>query len=222
MKIRGAIFDMDGTLIDSLSFWEHLWSEIGAHYLADPTFRPRLEDDRRIRTMIYREGIAYIWQTYRIPTPLDEFLAFALRGLTEFYKTVARPKEGALALLGALRAKGIPMCLASATAKSEVVAALEYHGMLGYFDAVISCADIGVGKDKPDIYLEALRLLDLPPEETCLFEDSYVALETGKSIGLRTAGVFDRYNFGQDRLRAAAEIYLGEGESLFSLSAQFE
>lgn len=219
MKIQGAIFDMDGTLIDSLSFWDHLWQRIGERYLGDPAFRPREEDDKRIRTMIYREGIAHIWETYRIPVSFDEFLSFAEAGLTEFYRSVARPKEGALALLEGLRERGIPMCLASATARSEVVAALKHHGMLGYFSAVISCADLGAGKDRPDIYLEALRLLGLAPGDACVFEDSYVALETAKGIGLRTVGIFDRYNFGQDRLRAAAEIYLGEGGSLASLLA---
>ena len=222
MRIRGAIFDMDGTLIDSLMFWDHFWGRIGARYMNDPTFRPREEDDRRIRTMIYREGVAYIRETYRIPVPLDEFLSFAIEGLTDFYKTVARPKEGAIALLEALRERGIPICLASATTRQEVLAALEYHGMLGYFTAVLSCADIGVGKDRPDIYLAALEALGLAPEEACVFEDSYVALETAKAVGLRTVGIFDRYNFGQDRLRAASEIYLGEGESLATLIASIE
>lgn len=214
MKIKGAIFDMDGTVIDSLMFWDHLWRKIGEKYMGDADFRPSEEVDKRLRTMIFTDGMAYFKESYGIPGDTDEFVSFASKGLADFYREVAAPKAGAIALLEYLKERGIKVCLASATAMAEVRLALEYHGMLGYFDPVLSCADIGVGKDKPDIYLQAMSIMGLSPSDICVFEDSYVALETARRVGFQTVGIYDRYNFEQGRLSAASDIYLGEGQSL--------
>jgi beta-phosphoglucomutase-like phosphatase (HAD superfamily) len=112
------------------------------------------------------------------------------------------------------------MILASATAGRELRYALSLYGMLPYFDTVLSCADIGAGKDKPDIYLMAAKAAGCAPSELCVVEDSCVALETARSAGFRTVGVFDPYSAGQDRLRAAADIYLEEGRTLTDLIGQ--
>ena len=130
---------------------------------------------------------------------------------------LAHFKAGADELLSSLKARGIKLCLASATAMPAIRYALECHGLLKYFDLILSCVDIGVGKDRPDIYLSAAQGMGLSPDEICVFEDSYVALETAKSVGFKTVGIFDRYNFCQDRLEMASDIYLPEGHSLSEL-----
>ena len=103
------------------------------------------------------------------------------------------------------------MCVASATDKKYLPIALEACGLTDYFETVLSCSDVGAGKDKPDIYFKAMEALGTSPADTCIFEDSFVALETGKRIGCQTVGIFDKNNYGQDRLRAASDIYLSEG-----------
>lgn len=214
MKIKGAIFDMDGTILDSLVFWDYLWRSIGEKYMGDVDFRPCDEVNKQVRTMIFRDAMAYFKSYYDLPVDTEEFIRFTSNGMFDFYKNVAKPKQGAKALLAHLKAQGIPLCLASASAMPVVQYALSCHGMLQYFDALLSCADIGVGKDEPDIYLKALELLGVSRDEACVFEDSYVALETAKGAGLQTVGIFDKYSFGQDRLRNAADIYLDEQKTL--------
>ncbi|MBQ8342167.1 MAG: HAD family phosphatase [Clostridia bacterium] len=219
MRIKGAIFDMDGTLIDSLMYWDDLWQRIGAAFMNDPNFRPGEEVDKRVRTMIYDDAMLYFRDFYNIPVDVSRFLEFTKGGIPDFYRHVACPKAGAIALLEHLKGLGIPMCLASATDMSEIRLALEYHHMAGYFDAVLSCADIGVGKDRPDIYLMAKDALGLEPSEICVFEDSFVALETAKAVGFQTVGIYDRYNFEQARLQAASDLYVGEHGTLDELIA---
>ncbi len=217
MKIKGAIFDMDGTLVDSLMFWGYLWKRIGKRYFEDETFYPDESFDKRVRTMIYVDAMAAFKEEYGIEGELDDFLAFATEEIGVFYRTVAKAKDGAIELLEHLKGCGVKLCLASASAKNMVEMSLESCGLAKYFDAVLSCVDIGVSKDKPDIYLNALGELGLSAHEVCVVEDSYVALESAKSIGLYTVGVFDKYNYGQDRLAASANIYLGDNESLSTL-----
>ena len=218
MNIKGAIFDMDGTLIDSLMYWDDLYKRIGKKYFNDESFYPSSEIDKTIRPMIYADAMSRLRECYNIPAEPDEFLSFCERGISEFYRNVAKPKKGARELLEDLKKKNVKICLASATAIHEVKAAIKYHGISEYFDFVISCADIGVGKDKPDIFLKALSLMELSADSVCVFEDSFVALETAKSLGCQTVGVFDEFNSEQKRLMASSDIYLGEGKSLYELS----
>ena len=220
MKIKGAIFDMDGTIIDSLMFWDCLWKQIGEKYMGDPDFKPSDEVNKNVRTMIYTDAMAYFKDYYKIPGKTEDFLRSASVGILDFYKDVAKIKLGADELLSYLKSQNIKLCLASATSMPEIKHALSCHGLLKYFDIVLSCVDIGVGKDRPDIYLEATEKMGISPEDICVFEDSYVALETAKKVGFQTVGIFDRYNFCQDRLKKAADIYLNEGHSLSELISE--
>ena len=218
MKIKGAIFDMDGTIVDSLMFWDYLWERIGTEYMNDPVFRPCDEVNKKVRTMIYTEAMEYFRAYYKLSVSPEDFFTFASSGVHDFYVNVSRIKGNADKLLEYLKSQNIKLCLASATAMPEIKLALEHHGMIEYFDVILSCVDIGVGKDKPDIYLKAKELMGISTEDICVFEDSYVALETAKNAGFKTVGIFDRYNFEQRRLEEASDIYLPEGKTLDCLA----
>lgn len=214
MKIKAAIFDMDGTIVNSLMFWENLWKRLGKEYMGDESFVPCDEVNTKVRTMIYTDAMAYFKEYYKLPCDTDEFVRHAADGVMDFYRDVARPKIGADALLASLKEQGIKLCLASATTMPEIKFALAHYGLAKYFEVVLSCAEMGVGKDKPDIYLEAVRLMGEQPSDVCVFEDSYVALETAKKAGFQTVGIYDKYNLEQTRLKNASDIYLDATQTL--------
>ncbi len=112
---------------------------------------------------------------------------------------------------------GTKMCIASATATDMLHIAMEHCGIARYFPRVFSCGDLGVGKDQPDIYLLAQKYLGSEDDETWVFEDSLVAIETATKLGFHTVAIYDPFNFGQEQMKAIADKYIAEGESLTSL-----
>jgi HAD superfamily hydrolase (TIGR01509 family) len=172
--------------------------------------------------MIYSDAMAYLNRECKLCESQEEFWAFTSGGLGEFYKIEANPKKGAEELLKHLKESGIKIALASATTMNEIKTAIEFYGLDKYFDCVFSCADIGIGKDRPDVYLLSSEALGLPVDDLCVVEDSYIALETAKKAGFQTIGVFDKLAFGQDRLKLASDIYMREGQDLSSLIGTLE
>ena len=213
MKIKGAIFDMDGTLIDSLGFWKIYWRKFGKKFFDKDDFVIAEELDRQVRTMVFVQATRLAWEFYRPNISFEDLLAYSYNGIDEFYQNEALPKDGVFAFLDHLQRAGVKLCVASASEMGHVKKALSYHGLDRYFDSFFSCADIGKNKDQPDVYLLAAKHLGLSPSEICVFEDSCVALETAKAAGFCTVGIYDALNYGQDRLAAAAQIYLDKGQS---------
>ena len=213
MQIKGAIFDMDGTLIDSLHFWPNYWKTFGKKYFGTEDFTPTEEIDRKVRTTIFVQAVRLAWEYYQPNVSYEELMEFSRLGIDDFYKNEVRLKDGVFDFLNHLTARGVKLCVASASEMGHVKGALAHHGLDRYFDTVLSCADIGKNKDEPDIYYLAAKTLGLPPQELCVFEDSYVALETAKNAGFCTVGIYDAQNYAQDRLEAASQIYLGKGRT---------
>ena len=121
--------------------------------------------------------------------------------MTDFYKNEVELKKGVLEFLEYCSEKGIKMCVASATDVKLFKIAIERCGIGKYFTDILSCAELGKGKDQPDIYLKALETLGTSIEEACVFEDSHVAVETAAKIGIKTVGIYDKYNYGQEEMK---------------------
>ena len=207
---------MDGTLIDSLGFWGVMWEKIGDKYFGGAVFRPSEADDKALRTMILADVADMLHEHYAIAASGAELLAFTEEKIVEFYSCV-KAKSGVLEFLENLQKKGVKMCLASATAPHLLAVALKTCGLEEYFEFIISCTDVGSGKDKPDIYLLARDFLGTSVEETWIFEDSHVAIGTAARLGMPTVDIWDKHNTNQDEIRAIATHYVAEGETLLKL-----
>lgn len=109
------------------------------------------------------------------------------------------------------------MCVASATDPDLIEIAMKHCGIKRYFSAFFSCETLKTGKSEPDIYLYACEFLGTRPEETWVFEDSLVAIETVTRLGMPTVGIYDRCNYGQDRIKEIATQYIDCGETLLKL-----
>lgn len=217
IKIKGAIFDMDGTLVDSLMLWEVLWNAFSERFCDGKKFRPSAEDDKAVRTMLLRDAMQMIHEHYGFGRDGQELLDTANAIMADFYKNRVELKAGVRGFLEHLSAQGVKMCLASATAPDLVAFAVKHCELEKYFLKVFSCGELGLGKDKPDIYLLAKDFLETPLEETWIFEDSHVAIGTAASVGMPTVGIWDKHNTNQDDIKAIATHYIAEGETLLKL-----
>lgn len=217
MNIKSAIFDMDGTLVDSLSVWDVLWSTFGEKYLNDKNFAPSARDDKAVRTMTLKDGMDLIHSNYNLGENGDELLSYANRIMIDFYSNDAKLKNGVFEFLEYCKKNGIKMCIASATAPMLLDVALKNLDLEKYFLKIFSCGTIGKGKDEPDVFLQAAEFLGTEIEETWVFEDSLVAIETAANAGFKTVGIYDRYNFGQEKIQEIANEYIADGESLLKL-----
>ena len=215
-NIKGAIFDMDGTLIDSLIVWNEIWDAVGEKY-GHMGFRPSLEDDRATRTMTLAACCDFIHERYGFAENGGELLQLMNDLCADFYENRVEMKKGAVEFLDHLKSKGVKMIVATATAMGLVNIAYKRCGLDRYFDEILSCADIGKGKDEPDIFLHALEKLGTPMDETWIFEDSATAVVTASKAGFHTVGIYDDYNYGQDVLRSTADFYIEKDETLEKL-----
>ena len=220
IRIKGAIFDMDGTILESLFFWDRFWERFGQTYFQDSRFQPELDLAQRLRTTIYPNSLRILAEEYQIKD--EAFIEDNLHFLEDFYRYEVSAKPGAIELLSHLKAKGISISVASASNVNFLEIALRAVGLREYIDILHSCEDVGVGKERPDVFFKAASSMGLSPSEVCVFEDSFLALETAKAAGFHTVGVYDQYSYEQERLRASSEIYLGQGETLSDLIGRIQ
>ena len=144
MKIEGAIFDLDGTLINSLFFWERLWAKLGKNYLDDPTFLPDLTIQKAVRTITFRDAAQLLYDTFAFGNA-DEIYNLMHDFCIEIYREEATFKPGAKELLDHLKARGVRMCIASASMPDLLRAIFDRFGLDDYFPKIISCAEVGKG-----------------------------------------------------------------------------
>lgn len=215
--IKGAIFDMDGTLVDSLIFWEHLWKHFGKVFFNGGNFHPTDEEDKAIRTMTICDAMRYLYSIYHLGESADKLARMGTDMLGDFYRERAKLKKGVLEFLEKCKEKNIKMCVASASEKEYVKSVLSQLDIDKYFTGFFSCSEVGKGKDEPDIYLLAMEHLGTKKEETCIFEDSLTAIKTAKKIGIKTVAIYDSYNYGQEEMKNLADRYIAEGETLLKL-----
>ena len=206
MKKPFAIFDMDGTLTDSMGFWNRLVDELLARR-GFPPLSPELQEESvALTTQGTAELIIRVYGLSETP----EQIARELNSLMEtHYRTDVPLKPGAAELLERLRGAGFKMCIASSTDPALIGICLRRLGVRDHFQFLLSCEEVGAGKTQPAVYLEAARRLGGTPENTVVFEDILVAARTAKQAGFSLGVIYDENSAAeQEQLKALADCYI--------------
>lgn len=188
MEKKYCILDMDGTIVDSMPYW----STLSPDYLKKKGINENTDElMERIKTMTMPEATKVLKETFHLeetPEEIMEELGEVMRG---HYAKDIPLKPGIRRYLESLHDAGARLCIVTATAPPLVKTCLQRLGVWDLFEFVLSCEEVGRGKEYPDAYLEAARRMGAAPDETAVFEDALTALNTAKKAGFYTVAVFE-------------------------------
>lgn len=205
MEVKGVIFDLDGTLLDSMSVWDHVGRDfLGRHGRVAPS---DLNDT--VKRMSLAQSSAYFIKEYGLPLTVEEVMAEMYAVVAHAYHEQVPLKPYVLPYLQKLGRENIPYCVATATDRRLALGALERLGVADSFRFILTCDELGVGKDDPAIFATAAARLGVKKEEVLVFEDSLHAVETAAGAGYPVVGVFDeKAKKDEARIRALCKRYI--------------
>lgn len=210
--IDAVIFDLDGSLVDSM--W--LWREIDIEYLG--SFGVPLPEglQGKIEGMSFHETALYFKENFPIPDPLDKIKADWNRMAWDKYTNEVPLKPGIPEFLAGCRECGLLLGIATSNSRELVENVARVHGLHNYFSCIVTGCDVKRGKPDPEVYLTAAGQLGVLPERCLVFEDILPGIQAGKSAGMRVCAVEDAYSAGvREQKRNLADYYIETYAGLF-------
>lgn len=192
MKFKYAVFDMDGTLLDTMKYWHNiypLYAEMNG--LKDPNLSEELLN--KADTMDTYAGLEYLKKHSDSEAVRRIDQATVLSIIEDCYLHRTSVREGVPEMLETLKAHNVKMCCASATPSSLVDLALETAGIRRFFEFILTPDDYPKGKASPEIFYAAAKRLGCDITELVLFEDALYSMKTAKSIGMKVVAVREQY-----------------------------
>lgn len=186
MDIKAIIFDMDGTLIDSLD----VWAESDRIFLEELGLPYNTSVSQAMKKMHYNSACDYIKETYSLEMPSEEIGRRIMEIVKDSYMHTIPLKPNVYEYLTAQQKKGIKMCVATSNDKGLAVGALKNLGIYDMMEFVITSDEVGIGKETPAIFIKAAEMLGFEPSETLVLDDSVHAVESAKSGGFIVGGVY--------------------------------
>lgn len=186
-SITGMIFDVDGTLLDSMPVWDHS----GEQYLKTLGIDAPPSLGKILFSKTMQQGAVYLKQTYGMKQSEEEIQAGILDVVRQAYQNEVPLKHSARTFLEALKAAGKPMIVVTSTNRELILAAFRRLCLLSYFQEIMTCSEFGSGKDQPEIFHAAANKIQSPPASTWVVEDGLYAIRTAKRAGYPVIGTSD-------------------------------
>ena len=203
---EAVLFDLDGTLIDSM--W--MWHAIDVEYLAG--FGLETPDDlgAAIEGMGFSETAAYFKDRFRLPDSIEQIKKTWNNMAHDIYCTRVPLKTGVMKFLKHLKTKGIKTAIGTSNSVELANDVIDALGISDYFDTLVTACMVNAGKPKPDIYLRAAQNLGVSPEKCIVFEDIPQGILAGKNAGMTTIGVLWGFRDEEELKNAGADYIASE------------
>jgi HAD superfamily hydrolase (TIGR01509 family) len=208
-NIKCAIFDVDGTLVDSMEAWDGCYEK----YMIMRGLTPDPAHIEILRTISVDDAGIYLKEKYSLPDNAKDITAGFNKIITDFYMTEAEMKPYMLEILNAFDEKGVKLAVATASSEDIIIPLLTRLGIVDRFEKILTVRSIGIPKSRPEFFTHCISELDIDPENAVMFEDMPFASLSAKQAGLFAIGVNDRQT---DKLKTEliqnTDLYLSTAE----------
>jgi len=204
-EFKAVIFDLDGTLVDSM--W--IWDDIDIQYLKKHGFT--LPDDlqKAIEGMSFSETAAYFKERFKIADDVETIKSEWVQMAAEYYASRIPLKKGVRKFIEKLVKRGIPLGIGTSNSRELATMALQNHRIEACFSVMVTSCEVSKGKPAPDVFLKAAELLGVLPEDCLVFEDTCAGIQAALNAGMQVVGIRD----------ASSQNYVTEIERLVSIYA---
>ena len=214
MKYKAAILDFDGTLVDSMP----VWKDVSLTYLKSHGVTPNDDLHDAIKEMSVAQSSEYLRETYRLPYTGAEIIDQITAQVEHQFRYDVQLKPHVKSFLRAMYLKGMRFCIATASHRDLIEPAISRLGIADFMTSVVTCMEVGCGKESPAIFFEAMQQLSVEQPECLVIEDALHAVITAKKAGFTVVGVYDDSAVDeQDRIRSAADFYIHSFDELYNL-----
>lgn len=215
--MKAAIFDFDGTLVDSM----YVWAKVDEDFLTKRGIPVTAEYTDKMRSMYFETAAAYTKKAYDLPDSTDEIMQEWLDMAHYEYANNVRLKPYAGEYIKYLKEKGIVLGMATSNNPYLLMPCLENNGLDGVFDCICYTSEVGMNKSSPDIYLYTARKLGVQPGDCCVFEDIIEGLRSASSAGMKTVAVYDPSNESYiNEIKECSDLFISgyEEKSIYLLT----
>ncbi|MFI3205914.1 MAG: HAD family phosphatase [Clostridia bacterium] len=204
MNFKYAIFDLDGTLLDST----HVWIKVDKVFLAKRGFEVPSDYAEKIAHASQQEAATYTKNRFKLNEKTNDIIKEWNDMIFWEYAENISLKPFAKEYLEILKNKGVKLAVATGLPHSLLLPAITRLGIAEYFSAVCSVDDVGKGKGEPDLYIHTSKILGADTSECIVFEDVLSAIKVAKSIGMAVCGVCDKQSKNQEEIRQISDYYI--------------
>lgn len=203
--IKAVLFDLDGTLIDSMS----VWKDIDIEFLGNYGIELPADLQNSIEGMSFTETADYFRKRFQFKESVEEIKAIWNEMAYEHYTQFVKLKDGVLDFLSYLKSHNIRTGISTSNSIELVQGVLKAKEIEPYFDVVVTACQVNAGKPSPDIYLETARLLNVEPKDCLVFEDIPMGIMAGKNANMKVCTIYDDFSKNQDiKKRSLADYYI--------------
>ncbi len=192
-KTDAVLFDLDGTVVDSMGIWKDIDREYFGRYDLE------LPEDyqRRIEGLSFYETAVFTQENY-FPDLTPQILMEDWNQMAyDHYANLVKPKECIREFLEKLRSMGIKMGIGTSNSGLLCKATLKNNGLIDFFDVILTGEECGAGKPSPDVYLNCAGSLNVVASRCLVFEDISKGIIAGKRAGMTVVAVHDDYSADQ-------------------------
>ncbi len=205
MEFKGAIFDLDGTLLDSM--W--VWKQIDHDFLAKRGIAVPPDYMLAVAHLGAYQTAVYTSERFGLPESPEELIAEWTEMAIDYYTYKVELKPGAFEYLSMLKKKGVKLAVATANDRALFIPALKHTKIYDFFDAVVNVDEVERKKGFPDIYWLACKKMGVEPKDSVVFEDIYQGICGARDGGFRTVGVYDETSVSDsEKIRCTADKYI--------------